>query len=406
MDAAQLIPARPDLELDCTRLPDILEAAGIGVLSGAWPFGSVACSAVCRVHFCLPPGTTTSFDDLLARLLPEDGQSLRSALAHSFQTGTDGFLECRLQALTEQTKWVSLAWRVRPNAQGEPCGWDGITRDISQSKQAWSERDAARQEADRRTQALAQGYEREHRIAEALQRSLLIKPSPEALTGLEVESVYQAAWEEALVGGDYYDVFALEDGKLALVVGDVSGKGLEAASRTAEIKFTLRAYLREYPHAATAMERLNAFLCEARALEAPTNGYFVCLTVAVVSPMSGQMEICSAGAEPSFLLRASGETLLLREGGLPLGVAAKAEYTSVIVMQEVGDVLLVVTDGLTEARQGTQFLGEDGVSSLARRSLGAGTLTQVGQAILSGAQAFAGGHLHDDACLLLARRTA
>lgn len=322
------------------------------------------------------------------------------------ETGEDGCLDGCLRGPTEQAAWVSLAWRIRRDGQGQPCGWDGVSRDISQACAAQAERDAARQEADLQAAAWRKVYEREHRIAEALQRSLLVKPSPETLRGLEVESIYQAAWDEALVGGDYYDVFALEEGRVALVVGDVSGKGLEAASRTAEIKFTLRAYLREYPHAATAMERLNAFLCEARTLEASPDGYFVCLTLAIISAASGKMEICSAGAEPALLLRASGEDLTLREGGLPLGVAAKAEYVSQMAALEVGDVLLIVTDGLTEARQGARFLGEQGVAEIARRASAAGGLAEMGEAILAGAQGYAGGLLHDDACLLLARRSA
>ncbi len=406
MDTLQMSLANHTTHSDPAQLPGLLEAAGIGLFSGEWPGGQAAGSALCHSHLCLPPGALCTLEDLLAGLHLEDRTRMRLALTLSLRTGRDGGLDCRLFPLSEQTSWVNLTWQVRRDAQGKACGWDGITRDISAVKQAQAERDAARQDADRRTEALSRVYEREHRIAEALQRSLLIKPSLEALSCLEVETVYQAAWDEALVGGDYYDVFALEDGKLALVVGDVSGKGLEAASRTAEIKFTLRAYLREYPHAAPAMERLNAFLCEARALEMPVSGYFVCLTLAILSPASGRLEICSAGAEPSFLLRAIGETVILHEGGLPLGVAAKAEYLSLTVTQEPGDLLLIITDGLTEARHGREFLGEDGVADLARLSLEAGGLAEIGQAILSGAQAFAGGHLHDDACLLLARRTA
>lgn len=406
MDAAPLLPAEHTQPLDPARLFPLLDAAGIGVLSGAWPGRSLACSAVARAHFGLSAEDVSEFDDLLACIHPQDASRLEQAVAQSMEAVRAGEFTCRLSRVGTAEAWVSIAWQVRRDASGAPCGWDGITRDISATRQAQAERDAAQADADRRASALSQVYEREHRIAEALQRSLLIRPSLEALGGLQVETVYQAAWDEALVGGDYYDVFGLEDGKLALVVGDVSGKGLEAASRTAEIKFTLRAYLREYPHAATAMERLNAFLCEARVLETSSDGYFVCLTLAVVSPVSGVVEICAAGAEPSFLLRAGGETEMLREGGLPLGVAAKAEYTSLTVTQEVGDVLLIITDGLTEARQGAQFLGDDGAVSLARASLAAGTLAEAGQAILAGAQAFAGGPLHDDVCLLLARRTA
>lgn len=391
---------------DHAWLPGILEAANIGVFSGARLLGKVVCSAVCHAHFRTPAGTLTAFDDIMARLHPEDREPVQRALAQSLQTGQDGLANCRLLPSEEQTAWVSLVWRMRRDAQGFPCGWEGVTRDITRTRQAEAERDAAQEEAERRAAVLHQVYEREHRIAEALQRSLLMRPSSEALAGLDVETVYQAAWDEALVGGDYYDVFALEEGRLALVVGDVSGKGLEAASHTAEIKFTLRAYLREYPHAATAMERLNAFLCEARTLETSPSGHFVCLTLAVVSPATGEIDICSAGAEPAFLLRADGETITLHEGGLPLGVAPKAEYTALTVTQQPGDVLLMITDGLTEARQGTRYLGDQGVAALARRSLGAGSLAAVGQAILEGARTFASGPLHDDACLLLARRTA
>lgn len=405
MDAAPLAPANQEMQIDRAHLSGILDAADIGVFSGAWPSGDVICSAACHAHFRTDIGTLAAFSDILARLHPEDREPLQQALAQSLHAGEDSQMDCRLLPSGQPHGWVRLVWRVRRNARGEPCGWDAVTRDRSHTKQAEAERDDARQEADRRAEALGKIYEREHRIAEALQRSLLIKPSLN-LGGLEVETVYQAAWDEALVGGDYYDVFALEEGRVALVVGDVSGKGLEAASRTAEIKFTLRAYLREYPHAATAMERLNAFLCESRALEASPSDYFVCLTLAVINPLTGEIDICSAGAEPALLLRADGEILVLQEGGLPLGVAAKAEYASLTVTQHIGDLLLIVTDGLTEARQGTQYLGEQGVAALARRSLGMDSLAATGQAILEGAQAFAGGHLHDDACLLLARRTA
>ncbi len=398
--------AKHNMHMDTARLPDLLETAAIGTFSGLWPGGDVQCSLVCRAHLFLPPSAAVTLEQFLACLHPEDRAHLPRAVAYSMQTGEDGHLQCRIDTARAQNRWVDLTWQVRRDAAGMPCGWEGITRDLSPVKQAEQERDAAHSEVELRTSALSRVYEKEHRIAEALQRSLLIKPALETLSCLDVETVYQAASEEALVGGDYYDVFALEDGKLALVVGDVSGKGLEAASRTAEIKFTLRAYLREYPHAATAMERLNAFLCEARALEKSQSSYFVCLTLAILTPVSGGIEICSAGAEPSLLLRATGETVFLQEGGLPLGVAAKAEYASLTLTQDVGDLLLIITDGLTEARRGVEFLSGQGVSHLARRSLQAGGLAEIGQAILAGAQEFAGGPLHDDVCLLMARRTA
>lgn len=259
-------------------------------------------------------------------------------------------------------------------------------------------------ERRRQQEELTALYEREHRIAESLQRSLLNKPPASILMGLDVETIYRPAWDEALVGGDYFDVFALDGGRLALVVGDVSGKGLEAASRTAEIKYTLRAYLREHSDAASALTRLNAFLCEAQAMEAGADEYFVVMTLAVVEPATGLVRMAIAGSEPPILLHSDGSFEEIPVSGMPLGVAVKANYAGKDLYLETDDLLLVATDGITEARQGHKFLGNDGMARLASEALPLGSLKEIGQAILEGAKSFAGNRLHDDVCLLLARR--
>ena len=251
---------------------------------------------------------------------------------------------------------------------------------------------------------MVQMYQREHQIAEALQRSLLSTPPESILGGLEVETVYRPAWDEAQVGGDYYDVFAVDGGRIALVVGDVSGKGLEAASRTAEIKFTLRAYLREYPHASSALTRLNSFLCEAQMMEANSQEYFVVLTLILIDPQTGKMEIALAGAEMPIVLRSDGTLDEVGGGGMLLGISPKQEYTLSTERLDVGDILLAATDGITEARRGGDLLGNDGMARLAQKAKRLETLSEMGLAILSGAQEYAGGKLHDDACMLLARR--
>ena len=247
-------------------------------------------------------------------------------------------------------------------------------------------------------------YEREHKIAESLQRSLLNKPPASILTGLDVETIYRPAWDEAQVGGDYFDVFALDGDRLALVVGDVSGKGLEAASRTAEIKYTLRAYLREDSDPASALSRLNAFLCGSRAMESGSDEYFVVLTLAVVNTSTGTARIAAAGAEPPILLHPSGTFEEVSIRGMPLGIVSESNYLATDVFLDTGDLLLIATDGVTEARQGRQFLGNDGMARLAAESLERGSLAEIGEGILEGARAFASGRLHDDICLLLARR--
>ena len=251
----------------------------------------------------------------------------------------------------------------------------------------------------------AERYEKEHRIAESLQRSLLNRPLSEALGGLTVETFYQAAWREAEVGGDFYDIFALEEGKIALVVGDVSGKGLLAASRTAEAKYTLRAYLREYPYAATALNRLNAFLCEAKTLGGEEAEYFLCLTLAIVSPATGQMEVAAAGMETPLLLHQDGSITEVPVQGLPLGILPETSYEVAERTLEHGGRLIVATDGITEARQGLDMLGNDGMGRLAAQALPAASLQALGQAIVDGSRTYSGGEFRDDVCLLLTELT-
>ena len=259
-------------------------------------------------------------------------------------------------------------------------------------------------ERRRQQEELAALYEREHKIAESLQRSLLNKPAASILTGLDIETIYRPAWDEAQVGGDYFDVFALDGNRLALVVGDVSGKGLEAASRTAEIKYTLRAYLREHSDAASALSRLNAFLCESQVMEAGADEYFVVMVLAVVDTTTGMVRMAVGGAEPPILLHDDGTFEEIKVSGIPLGIAAKANFLGTDLYLDSGDLLLIATDGVTEARRGRQFLGNDGMARLAAEALPLGSLAEIGAAILDGAKEFAEDRLHDDVCLLLARR--
>ncbi len=161
--------------------------------------------------------------------------------------------------------------------------------------------------ARKQAEAVLQGaYEREHRIAGVLQRSLLRSVPEDAYDGLSIATFYEAALEEAQVGGDFFDVFTLDSGKVALVVGDVSGKGLAAATCTAEIKYALRAFLRENITPALALARLNNFMCDARRQNDWDEDVFSALAVAVVDAAAGTAMGALAGAEPILRLRAGG----------------------------------------------------------------------------------------------------
>ena len=262
----------------------------------------------------------------------------------------------------------------------------------------------ARKEAEA---ALRAALAKERHVAETLQRTILEDVPGDKFLGLAVASCYAAAWQEARIGGDFYDAFALEGGRTAFVVGDASGKGLEAAVRTAEVKFALRAFLHQDPTPASALARLNDFVCAAQRLEARAEDTFVAMTVVVVEAATGKVLISTAGAEPPLLLRGDGNAEEIRVGGIPVGFLAAQEYSSRALRLDAGDTLLLATDGLTEARCGKEFLGYEGMTALAQRaSSPSALLPDVAQAVLDGAREFAGGTLHDDACLLLIQRSA
>ncbi len=254
--------------------------------------------------------------------------------------------------------------------------------------------------------ALQAEYEKQHHIAETLQRSLLTTPRPGAFPGLEIETIYRAARQEADIGGDFFDVFALNGDRVALVVGDVSGKGLDAASRTAEVKYALRAFLRENPAPAQALDRLNDFLLDGQTLDGQPLNSFVCLALGVLDTASGLLSVSNAAGEAPLVLAASGgEPRPVPGNGPPLGVTAGADYADACVPLAPGDAVVFVTDGITEARRGREFFGYEGLIETAQRAWPQASLTALGQAVAGDAAEFAGGTLGDDVCLLLARYT-
>ncbi len=256
---------------------------------------------------------------------------------------------------------------------------------------------------------LASALQHEHLIAETLQRSLLSAPEARTFAGLDVHTEYEAAWAEALIGGDFYDTLPLPGGRVALVVGDVAGKGLSAATHTAEVKYALRAILYDSPDPGAALSRLNDYLIQSRPSRPGGEALLVAVALAVVDARTGEALVSLAGAEPPLLLRAGGEAEELTTGGMLLGVAPGEGYEMRRLQLACGDSLLMVTDGLTEARRGAEFFGHDGLRDAARRVLmpsGGSTapVLPAGQAIIAEARQFTGGLLHDDVCLLLVRR--
>jgi serine phosphatase RsbU (regulator of sigma subunit) len=254
--------------------------------------------------------------------------------------------------------------------------------------------------------ALRAAYERERRIAQVLQRPLLLKIAEDAVAGLSLATIYAPASAEAEVGGDFLDVFAPPNGQVALVVGAASGKGVEAAAHNTHVKDVLRAFLREDPgHPGSVLARVNHTVWDTWETVDPTDlGAFIVVALLVVDPRRGEAVYTSAGAEPLLVVRARGAAEAVGRPTLPLGVEMATRYRETPVRLERGDSALLITDGITEARNGSELLGYEGMAQLAQEALRAPTLQAAGEAILAGARGFAHGSLYDDACLILARR--
>lgn len=299
-------------------------------------------------------------------------------------------------ALTFETEHVARGGEKIPvevlvqyieSAGGNPGRFVWIARNIAERKLAEAE--------------LAAAYAREKRIAEVLQRSFLMSPPAAAFPGLRIATLYEAAWDEANLGGDFFDAFLIGADSVALVVGDVTGKGLQAAARTAEVKYSLRAFLRDCADPASALGRLN------RSLIAQWDGAdshaFVCLSVIVWSA-STQVALCStAGCEPPVVVRNNGGVDIVEARGLPLGIDIGGAYETSTLKIAVGETVVMVTDGITEARGANGLFGDLGFGNVLSQS--GESADNLARSILEEAKKFVGGRLQDDACLLVAQVT-
>lgn len=232
-------------------------------------------------------------------------------------------------------------------------------------------------------------------LARTLQESLL-PPEIPRLPGLQVSARYRPAGEGAEVLGDFYDVFHTSRTSLGIVLGDVAGKGVEAAKVTALAHYTIRAAASHTHDPAAILNQLNTALLT----QHPDSERFLTAAyLAVREDRRGRtVTVCSAGHTPVLLCR---DRIVTTVGahGLVLGVFKDAELSTTRLRLQPGDTLLLYTDGVTEARRGPDQFGDDRLHALLATT-DAPSAAALTATIETAVLAHTGGPLQDDVAIL------
>lgn len=211
----------------------------------------------------------------------------------------------------------------------------------------------------------SRAHEERRRVAQTLQQALLPPILPE-ITALGLGAEYVPAADNVDVGGDFYDVVAHADGSSLLLVGDVSGKGAQAATVTGMIRDVIRVLAREGRPPAAILSTLNDTLFERHERHCT-------LALAVVPPADGKavpVTVYLAGHDHPLLVRADGTVSTAGAWGTALGLLPRVTVPETLVTLKPGDAMVFVTDGVTDRRRGNEFFGLERLMDVARQLAG------------------------------------
>src|SRR3989440_972180 len=240
--------------------------------------------------------------------------------------------------------------------------------------------------------------ERELNLAREIQQRFQ-PTSPPVVSGYELQGISFPCYE---IGGDYYDFIRREDGRLVIALGDVSGKGTAAALLMTSLHAAIHAQAASHDSLVETISAVNRYLAD----NIPPNR-FVTLFYAELDPESGAVSFLNAGHNPPLIVHAAGTVEQLASGGLPLGIRADADYREGRTHMQRGDVLVIYSDGVTEAASpsGEEFGPtrlHDGVSRNVDASA-AGIRDRIESAVTKFSQ---GTKAADDITLVIVKRQA
>jgi sigma-B regulation protein RsbU (phosphoserine phosphatase) len=253
-----------------------------------------------------------------------------------------------------------------------------------------TERREYERELLRAKQRAEESEARARSLARTLQQTL-IPPEPPSVPGLVVNAAYRPAGAGEEVGGDFYDIFQIADDDWVVVLGDVCGKGVEAAVVTALVRYTLRAVTVRLQRPTQALRALNDVL-----LKHPTGRFCTVALLRLSRDGDGWTLTLSLGGHPQPLLLRSGvaEPSNLGTAGSLVGVLDEPDFTQTRIRLAPGDSVVVYTDGVTEGRLGRELYGEHRLHATAARHARSPEL--IPQAVLTDVLDFQGGTARDD----------
>jgi serine phosphatase RsbU (regulator of sigma subunit) len=236
-------------------------------------------------------------------------------------------------------------------------------------------------------------YAEERHVADTLQRALL--KTPDQVEGIEFDCLYRSATQEALVGGDFYDLFAAPDGRIGVLIGDVSGKGLQASTLTSLVRNTIVAYSYEQQSPAEVVQRTSRVVYDS----VPTD-MFMTLIFGMLDLSTGRLEYCNAGHPAGLVLRDGECTEMLPSTGPLVGAFPELSFENSTTYVSNRDVVLLYTDGVIEAKGAVEMFGEDRlrdvVQAEGRDGSPGGLPARVFQRLIE----FTGGSIGDDIAML------
>lgn len=384
-DITEQKQAEQELRDSAARLDIARRAARLGISDYDVSTGNMMWDQrICEL-WGVGPDEPMDFDTFLKGLHPDDIGPVLKKIQRTFDPNGDSVFNGEYRVINLRdglTRWIAATGQTFFE-NGKAVRIVGMVEDITDRKQA--------------EQNLAEIAQREHHIADVLQRAILPADIPVAMKNCRIAVRYRPALKEAEIGGDFYDVFDLGEGKIGVLIGDVAGKGLMAAIRVASARHSIRSYAYIDPAPASVLRLANEALCK----DSGTDLDMLTAFFAILDCSSNQLIYANAGHEPPIVCCRNGVCEELDISGVPLGVMPDIHYQQSSIRLAPGDVVALVTDGITEAKSPEHVLyGKESLIGYIHEHKNA-SIDKIADGILDEAVRFSGGRLHDDAAIVV-----